>query len=131
MVVSPMAYVLVVDDAVDAREVVCESLRKAGYEVECAADGREALASVIHRTPDVIVLDLFMPEMDGAGLLEVMRSYLRLQRLPVVVLTGVPDSPMIDRVRHLHVNSILVKGKATMSEIVAAVKRAMHTVPPS
>jgi CheY-like chemotaxis protein len=126
-----MAYILVVDDAGDAREVVCESLRKAGYEVECAPDGREALASVIRRTPDVIVLDLFMPEMDGAGLLEVMRSYLRLQRLPVVVLTGVPDSPMIDRVRHLHVNAILVKGKATMSEIAAAVGRAVHTVPPS
>ena len=125
-----MAYVLVVDDGVDVREALCESLRRAGHEVGCVEDGREALRTILDRTPDIVVLDLFMPGMDGGGLLEVLRSYLRLQHLPVVVLTGLPDSPMVDRARHLHVNAILVKGKATMSEIVAAVAQELHRVPP-
>jgi DNA-binding NarL/FixJ family response regulator len=67
--------------------------------------------------------------MDGPSFLEVVRSYLRLQSLPVVVLTGLADSPMIDRMRTLHVNSILMKGKATSDEIQKAVEEAVGRMP--
>ena len=76
-----------------------------------------------------MLLDLFMPEIDGGGLLEIMRSYLRLQALPVIVLTGLPESPQVDRARHLKVNTVLVKGKATLEHILAAVKQELHRVP--
>lgn len=70
-----------------------------------------------------------MPEMDGPSFLEVMRSYLRLQSLPVVILTGLPDSPMVERVQHLKVNAILVKGKASPDEIKQALEEAAVRVP--
>lgn len=70
-----------------------------------------------------------MPEMDGPTFLEVIRSYLRLQTLPVVVLTGLPDSPMVERVRHLKINDVLVKGKATHEDIRAAVEAAAVRAP--
>ena len=70
-----------------------------------------------------------MPQMDGGGLLEVLRSYLRLQSLPVVVLTGLPDSPMVERARHLKVNAILVKGKATLEDIGRAVQAELPRAP--
>jgi CheY-like chemotaxis protein len=70
-----------------------------------------------------------MPEMDGASLLEILRSYLRLQSLPVVIVTGLPDSPMVERARHLKVNSILVKGKATLEDIARAVHDEVHRLP--
>jgi DNA-binding NarL/FixJ family response regulator len=84
---------------------------------------------VIARTPDLVILDLFMPEMDGANFLEIIRSYLRLQSLPVIVLTGLPDSPVVDRARFLKVNAILVKGKATLEEIAEAVRTELHRIP--
>src|SRR6266550_5558926 len=104
--------VMLVDDAADSCEPLAKFLERSGHEVRCVANGREALAAVITKPPDVVVLDLLMPEMDGPSFLEVVRSYLRLQSLPVVILTGLAESPMVDRARHLKVNAILVKGKA-------------------
>ena len=124
-----MAYLLIVDDDTDGREALCDFLTRAGHEVACVSNGKEALSSVLKRLPDLVVLDLFMPEMDGAGLLEILRSYLRLQSLPVIVMTGLPDSPMVDRARHLKVNSILVKGKATFDEVLQSINQELHRVP--
>ena len=116
-----MSKVLVVDDDVRGREPICRFLKASGHEVECASDGCQALSSILDHIPDVVVLDLFMPGMDGASLLKILRSYLRLQSLPVVVLTGAPDSPLVARVRSLNVHSVLTKAKATLKEILRAV----------
>jgi CheY-like chemotaxis protein len=124
-----MASLLIVDDDSDGLEALCAFLTKAGHAVDCMPNGREALAAVINHPPELIILDMFMPEMDGANFLEIIRSYLRLQSLPVVVLTGLPDSPMVDRARHLKVNTILVKGKATFEEIAEAVRMELHRAP--
>ena len=103
--------------------------REKGHQVECASNGKAALGVVIGQTPDLVILDLFMPEVDGGAFLEVIRSYLRLQSLPVVVLTGLPDSPAVDRARFLKVNAILVKGKVTLDEIHTAVGQELHRAP--
>ena len=124
-----MATLLIVEDDTDGRDALCAYLERAGHTVHCAANGKDALASVIAEPPDLVILDLFMPEMDGGNFLEVIRSYLRLQSLPVIVLTGLPDSPMVERARHLRVNTILVKGKATLEEIGEAVRMELHRVP--
>ena len=124
-----MASLLIVDDDRDGRDAMCTFLQRAGHEVECVANGREALAKVLARLPDLIILDLFMPEMDGGGLLEILRSYLRLQSLPVVVVTGLPDSPMVDRARFLKVNAILTKGKASLEDVLRAVTDELPRVP--
>ena len=124
-----MTKILIVDDNADEAEANKKLLTIAGHDVRIAPNGREALMQVIGDAPDVVLLDLMMPEMDGPSFLEVVRSYLRLQSLPVVVLTGLADSPMIDRMRTLHVNSILMKGKATSDDIQKAVEEAVGRMP--
>ena len=124
-----MAKILIVDDERDARESMAVLLREAGHVVTCAPNGREALSAVLSDLPDVVLLDLLMPEMDGPSFLEVVRSYLRIQSLPVVVLTGLAESPMIDRARALKVNAILVKGRAAPADIRAAVEQAVGRYP--
>ena len=124
-----MAHLLIVDDDRDGRDAVCRFLVKQGHEVDCVANGREALAAILARAPELIVLDLLMPEMDGPSLLEILRSYLRLQSLPVVIVTGLGEGPMIERARHLKVNAILMKGKATLEEIGQAVTQELHRLP--
>src|SRR3954452_15178487 len=120
-----MAKILIVDDSEDSRESLAVILRDRGHTVTCVPNGREALALVLADLPDAILLDLMMPEMDGPSFLEVVRSYLRIQSLPVVVLTALGDSPMIERARALRVNSILVKGKATPDDVLKAVEEAL------
>src|SRR5687768_17943590 len=124
-----VANILVVDDDEDTRETQAVLLREAGHTVDCVPNGREALAQVLSDVPDLVLLDLAMPDMDGPSFLEVVRSYLRIQSLPVVVLTGLTDSPMVDRARALSVNSILVKGKASPEEILKEVEAAISRYP--
>ena len=124
-----MPFIMIVEDNADACEPLAKFLEKAGHEVKCLPNGKEALAHVLTRLPDVVLLDLHMPEMDGPSFLEVVRSYLRIQSLPVVVWTALSESPMIERARALKVNSILPKGKASFEEIQKAVEEAAHRIP--
>src|SRR5438270_76148 len=120
-----MASILIVDDDSDGCEPLAKFLTNAGHKIECLPNGKKALSAILAHMPDLIILDLFMPEMDGPSLLEVLRSYLRLQSLPVMIFTGLPDSPMVERARSLKINSILVKGKATFEDILAAIEREL------
>lgn len=125
-----MSYLLLVDDDPDGREPLGRLLEHAGYEVVCAKDGRAALQSIMSRVPDVIILDLFMPKMDGVKFLEVLRSYLRLQSLRVVVLTAFPESPLVKHARALGVTRVLAKSKVTFRQIDEAIKAELANPPP-
>jgi CheY-like chemotaxis protein len=120
-----MAKILIVDDDKDIRDSFAAILQASGHEVTSAPNGREALAHVLADLPDTILLDLVMPEMDGPSFLEVLRSYLRIQSLPVVIFTALGDSPMIDRAQALKVNSVLIKGKATPDDIRKALEESV------
>jgi len=119
-----MAKILIVEDDADTRESMAVVLQGRGHTATCVPNGREALMAVLADPPDVVLLDLLMPEMDGTSFVEVLRSYLRVRTLPVVVLTGVIGSPMAERARALKVSAILVKGRATSDDIVKAVEEA-------
>ncbi len=86
-----MSYLLVVDDHDDLRAAVCLLLRMAGHEVAMAADGRQALASVSEREPDLIVLDLWMPGMSGFAVCRVLKQNPFTARIPVLMLTAQSD----------------------------------------
>jgi DNA-binding response OmpR family regulator len=81
--------ILVVDDERDVRSLVCHILLDQGYEVDQAVDGRDALDKILARAPDLVVLDLMMPELDGW---QVMRELKELASPPrVVVLSAFGD----------------------------------------
>ena len=79
-------FVLVVDDEPDLRELVAVTLADEGFDVDVARDGREALDHIARRVPDLILLDMMMPVMDGRALCEALRSNGGLPR--VVVMTA-------------------------------------------
>jgi CheY-like chemotaxis protein len=122
--VLAMPHVMLLDGAVEACGPLAKFLERSGHRVTCVGSGREALTDLIRDLPDVLIMDLLMPGMDGASLLAVIRSYLRLQSLPVVVLTALPDSPMVQRVLDLGVDSVLIKGKASLDDVRSAVNDA-------
>lgn len=79
------ALVLVVDDDDDIRGLVRELLERAGHEVRTASNGREGLRMLFERTPDLVILDVSMPELDGWAVLERIRE---MTDLPVMMLTA-------------------------------------------
>lgn len=120
-----MAQILIVDDHPDSCDLLTRVLAQQGHVIRCASGGREGLTSLLNNMPDLLVLDLLMPEMDGVSLLEVLRSYLRLAKLPVVVLTGFPDGPSAKRARELGVRHVLAKATYDLNEISKAVGEAL------
>lgn len=80
--------VLLVDDIEDCRDVYGQFLRHAGYEVVEAADGYEALAKAAALLPDAIVMDLWMPHLDGWESIRQLKASPTMGRIPVLVLTG-------------------------------------------
>ncbi len=85
----PTARVLVVDDDPIHREVVAEILSGEGYTVELAGSGEACLEAARASPPDVVLLDLMLPGMDGATVLDELRRDAQLAAVRVVVTTGV------------------------------------------
>lgn len=85
---STRPRVLLVDDYPDAREMYSEYLQFSGFDVVEAANGIEALQSAIDRTPDIILMDLSLPVMDGWEATRRLKADDRTASIPVVALTG-------------------------------------------
>src|SRR6476660_4148750 len=83
-----MPTVLVVDDESIVREVVAQYLRQDGFDVEVAEDGPEALKRFAHSRPDLVLLDLMLPGIDG---LEVCRRIRMQSNVPVIMVTAKSD----------------------------------------
>ncbi len=89
------ARILVVEDEDDLADVVMINLRMAGYEVEHAVHGGEALAAVDRDTPDLVLLDVMMPVMDGWQVLRKLKEDEDTREIPVVMLTALAEEQNI------------------------------------
>ena len=117
--------VLVVDDDGEIRTLLSRRLRRAGYSVEEAGDGVEALERVEQAVPDVVVTDMAMPRLDGLGLLKELRS--RDPELPVIVLTGHGSMDnAIQAMRDGGLFDYLLKPLADLALLELAVRRALE-----
>jgi len=83
-----MPRVLVVDDNEDVLQIISKMLVGRGYEVRLAHDGPSALAAIDAECPDVILLDVMMPEMDGIKVLDRIRTNPRYAAVPVIMVTA-------------------------------------------
>ena len=80
--------ILAADDDPDIRELVAFRLERSGYTVLQAADGEEALALALEHTPDLAVLDVMMPKMDGFEVVRRLRAEEATKRMPIIMLTA-------------------------------------------
>lgn len=91
-----MPKVLVVDDVATEMELICRTLQDAGMSVMRASDGDEAITRLQEEVPDLVVLDVVMPRMNGFEVVREIRDMERTQHLPIVLCTQ--KNTEIDRV---------------------------------
>lgn len=121
--------VLVVDDALTVRELQRSILRRAGYEVRTAVDGRDALALLAEERPDLVVTDVEMPGLDGLGLTRTIRATPALASLPVLMVTS-RASPEDRRLGlEAGADAYLVKQDFDEAQLLAAVRRLLGEHP--
>ena len=94
-----MPHVLVVEDDQPIQELLSEVFLLDGFSVSTAADGLQALEAVRTRRPDVVVLDLMLPVMDGHAFLRALRQAVEWATIPVVIVSAVATE--VERSRHL------------------------------
>ena len=82
------ARILVVDDVADNVEILRMRLTSLGYEVVVASDGEEALAAVARELPDLVLLDIMMPKIDGLEVVRRMKADAELSFIPVILVTA-------------------------------------------
>lgn len=112
---------LVVDDDASIRELVAEALADEGYTVETATGGAQALDMVARAVPDAIILDIWMPSLDGFDFMRTLRADDRTRDVPVVAISAAyPERAALD----LGVQEFVAK-PFDVAALMAAVKRAM------
>ena len=84
----PHPLVLVVDDSPTVRKIVEIALQRVGVEIITAADGLTGLSLINERQPDLILLDIMLPRMDGYSICQVVRRNLAYRDLPIIMLSG-------------------------------------------
>ncbi len=85
---SPGKLVAVVDDEPDTNEMISEMIRLSGLDVINSFDGRSAIQLISNHIPDLVVLDVMMPDLSGLEVLRFMRRDPRLEHIPVIVLSA-------------------------------------------
>jgi CheY-like chemotaxis protein len=101
--------VLVVDDDVEIRQMLCVLLEINGFVTDEAEDGLAALQKVRRRRPDIIVLDVMMPNMDGITFCRLLRRNMATRSLPVVMLSGKAHSHAVEEGLRVGANRYLIK----------------------
>ncbi|MGA6097865.1 response regulator [Stutzerimonas marianensis] len=107
---KPLKRILHVEDVPSIQVVTRIALEKlGGFQVLSCASAQQALEQAAAFAPDLILLDMMLPEMDGLELLRQLSSRIDLQRIPVVLLTGQQYPAELNELRHLGVRKLLQK----------------------
>jgi two-component system response regulator VicR len=123
--------VLCIEDHPEMIELIRLILGREGFEVEGAIGGREGLKAIQDRPPDLILLDLMMPDVDGWEVYRQIKADEELRQIPVIAVTAKAQS--IDRVLGLHIAGMddFITKPFGPKELTASVRRVLGAVPPT
>ena len=122
---EPPARILIVDDGADNRALLEVILGWEGFVILTAASGEEALASVAQQPPDLVLLDVMMPGMDGYEVAAKLKANPATVNIPIIMITGMPDDT--SRRRGLSAGAVDIIAKPVeWEDVVARVKSALR-----
>lgn len=113
------------DDKMISTSLV-EGFTQAGFEVTPAYDGEEALAKIREVKPDVVLLDIMMPKLDGIGVVWEMKADSEIAKIPLVMLTNLSDPTTVSKILEAGVTDYLLKSEQSIDQIVEKVQEVMN-----
>lgn len=122
-----MATILLVEDERSLSEVLGHELKKSNFEVEFAYDGEEAIETLKILKPDLILLDLILPKMNGFEVLEKIKRDFDTRSIPVIVLSNLGSDDDIKHAIKLGAEDYYVKVQHPLLEIVEKVSKFLET----
>lgn len=122
---SDKKLVLIVDDEEDLCETLKLKLESEGFDTEVAHDGEQALKLALEKKPDLILLDLVMPKVDGFEVLTKLRDDSWGKNVPVILLTNLDDYRSLSRVLEKQGHEYLVKTDWKIEDVVGRIKKKL------
>jgi DNA-binding response OmpR family regulator len=117
-------HVLLVEDNEHIRRIYCSKLQTEGFKVTIAEDGEQGLLWAEVCAPDVILLDIMMPKMDGFEVLQRLRDHPYLNRIPVFMLSNKAWADDVNKALSLGAREFFTKGSSTLQNIVTQIRNA-------
>ena len=129
--VEKQRKILMVEDDVAMREIVIHKLMSHGFDVKEAEDGKQGLDVLLKEKPDLVLLDLMLPEMDGFTVLANVRANPdpKIAATPVIILSNLWSNKDILRTKALKVQAYMVKAYFTTEEILNKINEILKTSP--
>jgi DNA-binding response OmpR family regulator len=121
-----MAKILIVEDDRFLRELIARKLKNEGYEVLEAVDGEEGLKKIKEEKPDLILLDLILPGIDGFEVLAKTKEDPNVAQIPVIILSNLGQREEIERGLKLGAIDYLIKAHFTPGEIIEKIKNILR-----
>lgn len=118
--------ILLIEDTVFFRKMYCDMLHNAGYDIDEASDGLEGIQKAQENPPDLILLDLTMPKLDGAATLEKLKGDSRTNQIKVMVLSGRDTAEDVGGALHRGAVDYLVKAKNNPAEVLQKIKNVLQ-----
>jgi two-component system phosphate regulon response regulator PhoB len=121
-----MTKIAIIEDETDIAEMYKFKLDQLGYEVKCAVNGKAGLELVTAFRPDLILLDLMMPEMSGEEMLEKLRATDWGKNIKVIILTNITEDAGPSKLNLLDVRQYIVKANYTPVQIAEIVAQELN-----
>ena len=119
------ALVLVVEDDLIARRMMCKTLKRHGFLVEEAGDGQQALAAYDQQQPDIVLLDIEMPVMDGYTTCRELRKRANARQLPILMVSGNSDTASVNRAYDEGANDFITK-PVSLEQLGRTLEKWLH-----
>ncbi|HXF58424.1 MAG TPA: response regulator [Candidatus Saccharimonadales bacterium] len=126
--IQPRARVLVVDDEADLIRILQFGLEAIGYQVETASDGQEALKKAREQKPDIILLDLMLPKLDGYKVCRLLKFDERYKNIPIIILSARTQEGDQLLAMEMGANRFITK-PYDFSEVLSHIEALLKSVP--
>lgn len=126
---GPAPTILLVEDDRFLRRAAEATLKQAGFVVTTAADGEEALRQASARRPDVVLLDLIMPKLQGFEVLRRLKQDETTARIPVIVLSNLGQDSDVRQALDLGAVAYLVKSNLSLQDLVKKIRAVLDEPP--
>jgi len=117
--------ILIVEDDKFLRELIVQKLVKEGYDIVEAVDGEEGIKKIKAGNPDLVLLDLILPGVDGFEVLSRMKTDENLAKIPVIILSNLGQREEVERGLKLGANDYMIKAHFTPREIIDKIKTVL------
>ncbi len=117
--------ILLIEDEPGQVLAISSALSSAGYEIVSADDGKEGLAKAKTENPDLILLDIVLPKMDGVAVLKELKKNPQTKEIPVIILTNLATGETMRETMEAGSSDYLVKTDYTLEELVGKIKQVL------